>query len=176
MDLKNNLLGVLDVGLCDNQEVYNDYLERLEKGDLTRDEEAETHFCVYFLPYNSATKEVFIVHHKKSGKWLSPGGHIDKGEVLFEALNREIDEELGMKNFFNEAPKPFLFTVTHIEKNPVRPCKTHYDTWYLVPTDGSNFKIDPTEFFDTKWLTIDEARKLVIDGPNLSALRRVESL
>ena len=92
-----------------------------------------------------------------------------------EALNREIDEELGVKDFFKEEQSPFLLTITPIE-NRVQPCKAHYDVWYLMPTDGSNFNIDPTEFHDTKWLTIDEARKIVTDKPNLEALEAVEKL
>jgi len=115
------------------------------------------------------------------------------------ALNREIEEELGIKKHFKEAPSPFLsrtffkdptaccgwvnpapllfqkwcwintlgeqrlslklrceqkvrdlLTITPIN-NQVQPCKTHYDIWYLVMTDGNNFNINPQEFHDTKW-------------------------
>jgi len=114
------------------------------------------------------------VHHKKSGLWLSPGGHIDGGETLLQALNREIDEELGIKDFFAEA-RPFLLTITLI-KNVILPCKEHYDVWFLLPTDGRNFNIDPTEFHETRWLAIDEARKLVTDAANVEALNAVERL
>ena len=166
---------ILSRSICDSEETYTSYIQRLGEGAPTRDENPKSHFCAYFLPYDSANKKVFIVHHKKSGLWLSPGGHIDKGETLLEALNREIDEELGVKDFFKEEQSPFLLTITPIE-NRVQPCKAHYDVWYLMPTDGSNFNIDPTEFHDTKWLTIDEARKIVTDKPNLEALEAVEKL
>jgi len=116
-----------------------------------------------------------MVHHKKSGLWLSPGGHIDKGETVVEALNREIDEELGVKDFYDIDPTPFLLTITPIE-NQSQPCKKHYDIWYLVETDGSNFNINPTEFHDTKWLTIDEARKIVTEPQNIKALNILEKL
>lgn len=163
---------VINPSLC-NEETYKAYQQRLTEDLPTRDENSASHFCAYFLPFDSQNKKVFIVHHKKSGLWISPGGHIDKGETLLEALNREIDEELGVKEFFKEEPSPFLLTITPIE-NPVQPCKSHYDVWYLVSTDGSNFNIDPQEFLDTKWMTIEEAEEIVTDPANRQALERIK--
>jgi len=39
---------------------------------------------------------VLFVHHKKHGKWLQPGGHIELAEDPLEALSREIEEEVGL--------------------------------------------------------------------------------
>ncbi len=152
-------------------EVSKRYLELLEKsGGLTRDDGDHSHFCAYFLPYNPKTNQIFIVHHKKSGLWLSPGGHVDKGELLLDTLNREIKEELGVTNFFSELPKPFLISITPIN-NPAQPsCKEHLDIWFLLETDGSNFDVDPQEFHNTKWIGLDEAKKIITDEANLKAI------
>ena len=168
METIKSILNIMNPSLCD-EATYKNFKQRLTEGLPTRDENPASHFCVYFLPFNSLNKKLFIVHHKKSGLWISPGGHIDKGETLVKSLNREIMEELGVKNFFSETPTPFLLTTTPIE-NRVQPCKMHYDVWYLVPTDGSNFSIDPKEFHDTKWLTISEAKNIVTDPANTKAL------
>lgn len=160
---------------CKDKQIAEDFLNRARQCLLTRDENEKTHFCVYFLPFNRVEKKVFIIHHKKSGLWLSPGGHIDKGESAWQAVNREIYEELGMKNFFKQEPTPFLLTITPI-KTDVRPCKVHYDIWYLVETDGSKFNLDPTEFFDAKWLTFKEARDIIVNKQNLQALDIVEKM
>lgn len=165
---------IINHEICSEQ-IANYWIERLKKGNLTRDDGSVSHFCCYFLPYNPTTKQVFIVHHKKSGLWLSPGGHIDKGENLMQTLNREIEEELGIKNKIKKEIKPFLLTITPIE-NRVQPCKEHLDIWYRFPTDGSEFNVDPKEFHTTKWVSIEEARRAVTDPPNLEALSKTEEL
>ncbi len=151
------------------------YLARLAEGNLTRDEDVASHFCVYFLPYDPKTERVFIVHHKKSGLWLSPGGHIDRNEQLHEALEREAHEELGISYRAPAGLKPFLLTITPIVHG-ITPCKMHYDIWFGIPTDGSDFMVDPREFHETRWLTIADARKIVIDPSNLEALDKIEEV
>ncbi len=169
-----SILNIMNLSLCDKV-TYKAFKQRLTESLSTRDENPASHFCVYFLPFDSLTKKIFIVHHKKSGLWLSPGGHIDKSETLVEALNREIEEELGVKKFFGKIPLPFLLTTTPIE-NRIQSCKIHYDVWYLVPTNGKNFKINPEEFHDAKWITISKARKVVTDLANIKALEVLNNL
>tara|TARA_Y100000310_G_scaffold345070_1_gene461586 strand:+ start:5973 stop:6491 length:519 start_codon:yes stop_codon:yes gene_type:complete len=158
-----------------NKKETSRFLERLRQESLTRDENEESHFCVYFFPYNPEIKEVFIVHHKKSGKWLAPGGHIDKGEDIVSALNREIQEELGVQNFFPKAGKPFLITITPINNLPIQKCRAHYDLWFLMNTDGKNFAVDPTEFHSTQWISISKAREYIVNQNTLKALQVIES-
>lgn len=172
--LYDEIKKIINPLICDNKNTHLHVLNRLEKGLFTRDENPQTHFCVYFLPYNIDNQKVFLVHHKKSGLWIFPGGHIDKGENLIQSLNREINEELGLKEFFKKDPLPFLLTTTNID-NKIQTCKLHFDIWYLVKTDGTNFNIDAQEFYDTKWLTIDEAEKIIINQANKTALEFIKT-
>ena len=40
---------------------------------------------------------ILLVHHRRIGAWLPPGGHIDEGELPHEAAMREVFEETGVK-------------------------------------------------------------------------------
>lgn len=62
----NSIQKILKPCICNCEEILNLFQKRLNQGKLTRDENPETHFCVYFLPYNPQNKKVFLVHHKKS--------------------------------------------------------------------------------------------------------------
>jgi len=42
-------------------------------------------------------QHVLLVHHKRIGAWLPPGGHIEDGEMPEETAVREILEETGVK-------------------------------------------------------------------------------
>ena len=40
-------------------------------------------------------------------------------------------------------------------------------------TDGNDFNLDSKEFHNTKWLTIDEAKKIVTNPQNIKALEKI---
>lgn len=158
--------------------VAPEFLRRAKEGELTRDENPNTHFCVYFAGFDPETKRVFVGHHKKSGLWLFNGGHIDKGETPEEALEREIGEEWGHGFGFEKIGKPKLLTITTINQ-PHIACKKHYDIWYFVPLEEKTFNPDPklieTEFYQVGWKTLEEARKLAVTQ-TLTALDEFEKL
>jgi 8-oxo-dGTP diphosphatase len=114
-----------------------------------------------------------MVNHRKSGLWLSPGGHLEPGETLFDTLNRETEEELGVDQAFSGREKPFMLSISDIT-NPSQNCRTHFDVWYLFQNDGRDFQPDSREFKGTKWMSFDEARAVVTDSATLRALDIVE--
>ncbi len=162
------------------EEVAQRFLARANQGKLTRDENKETHFCVYFAANDPVAKEVFMGKHKKSGLWLFNGGHIDKGEAPEQALDREIGEEWGLDIPADRIGRPLLLTITYIDNPGKQPCRIHYDIWHFVHVKRDNFNPDQEklakEFYETKWLSSSAANSLVTDPGTLEALDKLEKL
>lgn len=56
----------------------------------------DRHFVTAGVVLNDKN-EVLLVKHKKLGKWIYPGGHLEQNETPDECINREIFEETGLK-------------------------------------------------------------------------------
>lgn len=116
---------------------------------------------------NSKWKYLLVQHHK-SDTWTLPGGHIDKGETLHQALKREIQEEFNLKiRFLGEKNS---FWIEHIKEQvlPMAMYKIHYDSkkfgkvkkyeyiFHAEIRDIEPLKIEEKEIKDITWLTLEE--------------------
>jgi len=156
--------------------VVGKYIERLKQGKLTKEEDPKSHFCSFFIAYDKKAEQVYLGHHKKSNSWLCNGGHIDKGELPNESVAREANEEWGIQ--VNDIGSPKLLTITLID-NDRQPCKTHYDLWYFLPLQKDGFhpdrKLEEKEFYETRWLSIEEAKSLVTIPSVIDGLSFIEN-
>lgn len=59
--------------------------------------EPKAQFCNTASGVLIVNKRVLLLKHKKLGTWLTPGGHVEKGEFLHEAAEREFFEETGLR-------------------------------------------------------------------------------
>lgn len=154
------------------------FISRAREGNLTRDENKESHFCVYFAANDLQAKQVFMGHHKKSDLWLFNGGHIDIGETPAQTFDREISEEWGLERNNFTISSPFLLTQAFIDNLPKQLCRIHFDIWYSVPIIINSFHPDEgmlqEEFHESKWMTIEEAKKKNTDLGTLEALDALE--
>ena len=148
-------------------DIVKAYRHRLKEGLFSRDDNKQSHFCVYFAAYDPKAEKVYLGHHKKSGFWLFTGGHIDRGETPTETVIREIWEEWGQRISSGAVGKPVLLTITEIIDNPRVLCKRHFDIWYLFGVELKKFKVDfdklAKEFYQNRWVSLAAAQKLVVD-------------
>jgi len=82
---------------------------------------------------------VLLVFHRKLGRWLQPGGHVESDdESVFAAALRETREETGIEGF--EAPIGDTILDLDVHAIPAHgkdPAHFHYDVRFLLTTaDG----------------------------------------
>lgn len=164
---------------CQDKTLPVGFIDRIKEGKLTRDENPLNHLCVYFAAFDPSVKEVFIGHHKKADQWIFNGGHIDKGEIPKQTLEREMAEEWGKVVELRTIGEPRLLTMTHINSPRIQ-CTKHYDIWFFVPVSKESFNPDKslldTEFHTTGWKTIEEAKRLITDPNTIKAISKFESI
>lgn len=101
--------------------------------------------------------EIFLVKSPKwSNKWMMPGGHIEPGEKISDALEREVEEETGLKL------KPIdiiAFGELINSKDFHRPAHFIYFD-LLCKLESNNIKLDGKELTEYKWVKPVEALKL----------------
>jgi len=57
---------------------------------------AVRHLTASMVVFDQRAQNVLLVHHKASGVWMFPGGHVDPGEDPAAAAVREVFEETGV--------------------------------------------------------------------------------
>ncbi|MDH4359052.1 MAG: NUDIX domain-containing protein [Candidatus Berkelbacteria bacterium] len=104
--------------------------------------------------------KILVVRSPKwSNKWTFPGGHIESGETIASALEREAEEETGLKL------KP-IDVIAYGEligsKDFHRPAHFIYFDLYCRVTDADikNLKLDGNELTEHRWIAPKDALKL----------------
>jgi 8-oxo-dGTP pyrophosphatase MutT (NUDIX family) len=116
------------------------------------------HFTASALVVDPARARTALVHHRKLGIWVQPGGHLDPDDATYEsAALREVREETGLIGTI-EAPRPLHLDVHAIPDPP----HLHLDVRFLVVADGDLTLSD--ESHDLRWLAFDAARHVGDDS------------
>lgn len=94
-------------------------------------------YQIFIITQNAILKnkngEILALRHKKSGKWLLPGGKINTGESWGTALKREIKEETGLLKF---KIKEVIDIDSYSE-----PGKWHYVVTFLCSIKSENIRL-----------------------------------
>jgi 8-oxo-dGTP pyrophosphatase MutT (NUDIX family) len=104
--------------------------------------------------------------HKRLGRWMQPGGHIDPGESPPVAARREAEEELGLA-VAHPDDGPHL---VHLDVHDAALGHTHLDLRYLlIAQSDADPAPPPGESPEARWCSWEEAGDLA-DEALVSAL------
>lgn len=101
---------------------------------------------------------LLLKHHSKLGDlWLPPGGGLEYGELISEALKREFLEETCLVVELES----FVFA-TEFLKPPLHAIELFYQVAYISGTAqlGTDPESDAQLLLDLKWLTLKEIQEL----------------
>ena len=122
----------------------------------------EGHLTASTLVVDETLESVILLHHKKLGRWLQPGGHCDGDANLVAVAWREASEETGLENL-EIVPRIFDLDIHDIPEFKDVPAHRHLDSRFLVvaPRDIEPRANDESQ--GVRWFTIDEALDICED-------------
>lgn len=100
-----------------------------------------------------------------AGFWEFPGGKLDAGEIAFEALVRELREELGVH--VREGRKLTQYTHSYAERD------VHLELWLVTDFRGEPQSLDDQAL---RWVNIEQLQAvdlLEADAPMIEVLREI---
>jgi 8-oxo-dGTP pyrophosphatase MutT (NUDIX family) len=103
--------------------------------------------------------KVLIIHHKRLGVWLPPGGELHVGETPLEAAARELFEETGLTGRFSRKSDVDGVPLGLIgyEEHPAGSKGLHMNFVFVCDVDTDEVRPND-EFADWRWVTF-------ADGP-----------
>ena len=148
-------------------EKFNDFHENFKDKSpscFSRDL-LEGHFTASAFIIRSINNKIYtlLMHHRKLGIWIQPGGHADENNNLLEVATTEVLEETGL------SCNPLLdgnlldIDINNIPQYGSTPEHLHYDARYLFQYDGDGSFVVNNESNALAWRPIEE----VINDANL---------
>lgn len=124
--------------------------------------------------------QVVLTLHRKLGKWIQLGGHVEDDPSMYAAALREAKEESGLVDL--EAVKildsnvqfvPFDIDIHLIPETLGQKSHFHYDFRYLFVSAKTTLSCS-TESDDLRWLSLNEAKKLSQECSMLRQFNKLE--
>lgn len=121
---------------------------------------------------------VLLHHHRRLGKWLQMGGHVEPGEAAVEAALREGREESGLHDLTLLAGGGvFDLDVHDIPAGRGEPEHAHFDVRYVARTKHpESIMIDDAESDGLTWVDFDQAIPLMNEEASKRAILKIKGM
>lgn len=141
-------------------------LERMAAGDaLDSRRTFPGHLTTSAIVLDPSGREVLLVHHRATGRWLQPGGHWEPAATFIDSARREAEEETGLAGLalhgWHGSPGGLPIDIdTHAI--PARPDKAEPDHWHFdmrfvfVAPRGGVLAAQVEEIVAAAWRPLDD--------------------
>lgn len=140
----------------------------------------QRHFTATAFVIDRDDRRALLLWHKRLGRWMPPGGHVDDDETPEDTARRECKEETGLDveivgdaqdDLFAGAAeegrmltKPLAMLLENIPASPERgePAHQHMDFLFLARPldDAQTLTLAEEEGGELRWFTCDEIAAL----------------
>jgi bis(5'-nucleosidyl)-tetraphosphatase len=104
---------------------------------------------------------LFLLIQHNAGHWAFPKGHAERGESEIETALRELGEETGITDVELDTRRVFEERYTKTFRGDARRLVRKTVRYFIGTVASSRVKVQAEEIKDHRWVTSDEARKLI---------------
>jgi 8-oxo-dGTP pyrophosphatase MutT (NUDIX family) len=110
-----------------------------------------------------ARRSALLLHHRKLGRWLQPGGHVDGDPDVRGAALREAREESGLRTLRFVRDDVYDVDIHPIPARGDEPAHEHYDVRFALEADPREPIRGNDESHDVRWVPLAELEQFAID-------------
>lgn len=138
------------------------------------------HFTASAFVLSPERNELVLIHHKKLGIWVQPGGHVEPADAeLTSAARREVLEEVGLSDLeqLSTSDGSALFDVD-IHLIPARktdPAHEHFDVRFAFVAK-TRALVHSEEVADLRWVPLSDVAQMGTDESVLRAVNKLRAL
>jgi bis(5'-nucleosidyl)-tetraphosphatase len=133
---------------------------------------SEISYGVIALHRSNIEYQVCLVYHQHTKFWGFPKGHPNKNESPTECALRELKEETGLVVKTLDADSIFSEQYTFLRDEKSVNKRVSY---FIGDVESTNLDVDGVEISEAKWVTLNEALKLLSFPEAKRVLRDVMS-
>jgi 8-oxo-dGTP pyrophosphatase MutT (NUDIX family) len=142
-----------------DKEVILDFVSKNDNV-LVRDNKI-AHFTTSGWIVNKDKTKVLMIHHNIYNSWAWVGGHADGDPDLFHVVQKEIEEETGIKKVKLLSDGIFglniVTVINHIKRGKQVNAHLHFDIEYLLEADENEpLRIKEDENSKVGWVPVEE--------------------
>ena len=137
------------------------------------------HFTASAFVLSPDCRDLVLIHHKKLGIWVQPGGHVEAGDSdLQSAARREVLEEVGLGQltpFANNASPLFDVDIHLIPTRKADPAHEHFDVRFAFVAPTRDL-VHSEEVADLRWVPLAEVHTMATDESVMRAVKKLRAL